>query len=63
LKFLMGRRWFRRSGAAFGGCFCDLPLIEGEFFAVFIAPLLASNQRISGGTRFLLGIDWRWWTG
>ena len=57
-KFLMGKRWFRRSSAAFGGCFKDLTLIDGEFFHLFIAPLIASNERISGNTRYLLGIDW-----
>jgi haloalkane dehalogenase len=57
-KFLMSKRWFRHSSAAFGGCFKDLSLIEGEFFDLFIAPVLASDRKISGGTRFLLGIDW-----
>ena len=58
-KFLMRRRWFRRSSAAFGGAFVDLSLIDGEFFDLFLAPLLASDRRISGNTRYLLGIDWR----
>ena len=57
-KFLMRKRWFRRSGAAFGGAFVDLSLIDGEFFDLFLAPLLASDRRISGNTRYLLGIDW-----
>jgi pimeloyl-ACP methyl ester carboxylesterase len=54
----MRKRWFRRSNAAFGGAFKDLSLIDGEFFDLFIAPLLASDQKISGNTRYLLGIDW-----
>jgi pimeloyl-ACP methyl ester carboxylesterase len=58
LKFLMSKRWFRHSSAAFGGCFKDRSLIEGEFYDLFIAPVLASDRKISGGTRFLLGIDW-----
>lgn len=57
-KALMGRRWFRRSGAAFGGCFADLSLIEGEFLDIFIRPMLADPRRISGQTRYLMGIDW-----
>ncbi len=57
-KFLMRKRWFRRSNAAYGGAFKDLSLIDGEFFDLFIAPLLASDRRISGITRYLLGIDW-----
>jgi pimeloyl-ACP methyl ester carboxylesterase len=54
----MRKRWFRRSNAAFGGAFKDLSLIDGEFFDLFIAPLLASDRKISGNTRYLLGIDW-----
>jgi len=57
-KFLMRKRWFRRSSAAFGGCFKDLSLIDGEFFDLFLAPLLASDRRIIGNTRYLRGIDW-----
>ena len=57
-KFLMSKRWFRQSSAGFGGTFKDLSLIEGEFYDLFIAPVLASDRKISGGTRFLLGIDW-----
>lgn len=55
---LMGQRWFRQSGAAFGGCFADRSLIDGAFHDLFIRPMLASKRRISGQTRYLLGIDW-----
>ena len=58
-KFLMSRRWFRRSSAAFGGCFTDLSLIDGEFFDVLIKPMLDDERRISGQTRYLMGIDWK----
>ena len=57
-KFLMNQRWFRRSSAAFGGCFADLDLIDGEFFDLFLKPMLADTKRISGQTRYLMGIDW-----
>ena len=57
-KFLMGQRWFRRSSAAFGGCFADLDLIDGEFSELFLKPMLADNRRIHGQTRYLMGIDW-----
>jgi pimeloyl-ACP methyl ester carboxylesterase len=57
-KFLMSRRWFRRSSAAFGGCFADLSLIEGEFYELMLKPMLADKRRISGQTRYLMGIDW-----
>jgi haloalkane dehalogenase len=58
-QFLMSKRWFRHSSAAFGGCFEDPSLIDGEFYDVFIAPVLASERRMSGQTHFLLGIDWK----
>ena len=57
-KFLMSQRWFRRSSAGFGGCFADLDLIDGEFFDLFLRPLLADPKRVSGQTRYLMGIDW-----
>lgn len=57
-KFLMGKHWFRHSNAAFRGVFKDQSLIDGEFFDLFIAPLLASDRKVNGNTRYLLGIDW-----
>jgi pimeloyl-ACP methyl ester carboxylesterase len=57
-KFLMGQRWFRHSSAGFGGCFADLSLIEGAFYALILKPMLADKRRISGQTRYLMGIDW-----
>ena len=56
--FLMRQRWFRHSSAAFGGCFADRTLIDGEFFELFLRPLLADPRRITGQTRYLMGIDW-----
>jgi pimeloyl-ACP methyl ester carboxylesterase len=58
-KILMRQRWFRRSGAAFGGCFCDRSLIDGAFHQLFIEPLLRSKQRIRGQIHYLRGIDWQ----
>ena len=58
-KFLMSQRWFRHSSAAFGGCFADLSLIEGEFSELMLKPMLADTKRISGQTRYLMGIDWK----
>ena len=55
----MRQRWFRRSSAAFGGCFSDLDLIDGEFSELFLDPMLADDRRISGQTRYLMGIDWK----
>jgi haloalkane dehalogenase len=58
-KLLMSQRWFRHSNAAFGGCFTDLSLIDGEFFDLLLKPMLADKLKISGQTRYLMGIDWK----
>ncbi len=58
-RLLMSKRWFRHSSAGFGGCFTEPSLIDGEFFQLFIEPMLAAPRRISGQTRFLMGIDWK----
>ena len=57
-KLLMRFRAFRRSQAAFGGCFTDRSLIDGEFYRFFVEPLLGSDARISGQIHYLRGIDW-----
>jgi pimeloyl-ACP methyl ester carboxylesterase len=55
---LMRLRWFRRTSMGFGGCFADRDLIEGDFYARFVAPLLASPRRMEGSLRYLRGIGW-----
>jgi pimeloyl-ACP methyl ester carboxylesterase len=57
-RFLMNMRSFRHSKAAFGGCFFDASLIDGEFHDLFVAPLLKSKDRIRGQIHYLQGIDW-----
>lgn len=57
-RFLFTQRWFLRSSAGLGGCFHDKALIEGEFKALFLDPVVASARRAEGLTRYLLGIDW-----
>jgi len=42
----------------FGGCFVDLGLLDGEFHARVVTPLLASSRRLEGARRYLAGIDW-----
>lgn len=49
---------FLRSGMGFGGCFVDLSLIDGDFGAQVIAPLLASPKRLDGMRRYLIGAQW-----
>jgi len=57
-RMLMRSSWFLRSGMGFGGCFHDLALIEGDFHAHFVQPLIASAQRTEGMTRYLGGLYW-----
>ncbi len=53
MRQVLRSRAFRRSPLAFGGCFHDLSHLDGEFHQRFIAPLLASTERMDGLTRFL----------
>ena len=57
-QFLLNQRWFRRSSAGLGGCFFDKALIDGDFKALFLDPVIKSKERASGLSRYLLGIDW-----
>jgi pimeloyl-ACP methyl ester carboxylesterase len=51
---LLASRALRRSAMGFGGCFSDLTLIDGEFSDLFLAPLMASSERLGALTRFLV---------
>jgi len=51
-------RAFARSPLGFGGCFTDRSLLDGDFRARVIDPLVASPERIAGVQRYLAGIDW-----
>jgi pimeloyl-ACP methyl ester carboxylesterase len=53
LALTLKSRPYRRSPMGFGGCFCNLDLLDGEFHERFIAPLIASRARIEGAMRFL----------
>ncbi len=48
----------RRSPLAFGGCFTDPRFVDGEFFGLFVAPLLRSREVIAGQLGLLTGWDW-----
>jgi pimeloyl-ACP methyl ester carboxylesterase len=54
IQRMLASRRFRRSALGFGGCFNDLDRIEGEFAEEFLAPLIASDQRLAGMFTFLL---------
>jgi len=58
MRALLRSRALRRSSLGFGGCFVDLGLLDGEFHARVVTPLLASSRRLEGARRYLAGIDW-----
>ncbi len=55
---MLRSRTFIRSALGFGGCFTDKSLLDGDFRARIIEPLLRSRERIEGIIRYLWGIDW-----
>ena len=55
---LLRSRAFLRSGMAFGGCFCDLSLIDGEFRERFVTPYVRSARATEGMARYLVGLHW-----
>ncbi len=50
---ILASRLARRSPIAFGGCFDNRDLIDGEFFDYFIRPLISSPRRLSLAIEFL----------
>lgn len=55
---LLAIRPFRDSNMAFGGCFNDPHLLNGEFYEHNVAPVITSQRRAEGAICYLLGIDW-----
>lgn len=49
---------YLRSALGFGGCFCDLRLIEGDFHAHVVEPLRRSPRRMAGMRAYLRGAKW-----
>jgi pimeloyl-ACP methyl ester carboxylesterase len=49
---------FLRSSMGFGGCFCDMRLIEGDFHQHVVEPLRRSPLRMDGMRRYLRGATW-----
>jgi haloalkane dehalogenase len=48
----------RRSFLGLGGCFEDKSLIDGEFYDLFIAPLLSSPRVLRGQLGLARDFDW-----
>lgn len=57
LRQQMQTREVRRSEAAYGGCFANLDLLDGEFHELQVAPILASPARWSQQLAILRTID------
>jgi haloalkane dehalogenase len=51
-------RWFVHSTLAFGSCYYDRRLLDGEFRELVIDPIVASPRHMEGQARALRGIDW-----
>lgn len=51
---VLASRFMRRSGMGFGGCFTNLELIDGEFTELFVAPLVATPNRVASLVQFLV---------
>jgi haloalkane dehalogenase len=51
-------RSLRHSDLAYGGCFCDLAYVEGEFRELFIDPSLRSRHALEGHARLFQHFDW-----
>jgi pimeloyl-ACP methyl ester carboxylesterase len=58
-RILLGWRPFLRSPAGFGGSFVDRNLIDGEFRANYLQPLLREPRRMVGALRYIQdGLDY-----
>lgn len=53
LSLLLRSRFYRRSPMGFGGVFHDLSLLDDDFHARFVVPLMTSPARIAGAMQFL----------
>mgnify|MGYP000486503549 CR=1 FL=1 len=58
-RILLRLPLFLRSSMAFGGSFCDLDSIQGEFHRLFIRPLIKSQNKASGMVSYLKGVSWQ----
>jgi haloalkane dehalogenase len=59
LPVMLRSPWLRKSTIGFGGCFDDVSFIDGEFFDLFVEPMLASKTRTARQMKLLDDFDWR----
>ena len=57
-RSLLRSRRFRQSRFGFQGCFWDMSLMDDEFEALFVTPLIESPSRLRGALRYAAAIDW-----
>lgn len=57
IRRAMRSRTVRASALGFGGCFEDPSYVEGEFFELFVKPLLDSKEALAGHARLLENLD------
>ena len=57
-NILLRSRAFLRSSMAFGGCFSNLDLIDGDFREQFAQVYIDSNRRMDGMALYLGGLYW-----
>jgi pimeloyl-ACP methyl ester carboxylesterase len=57
MRMLLRSRRFRQSKYGFGGCFTDRAWVEGEFYDLFLAPLLADRARFDATMKLLAYVD------
>jgi len=55
---LLRSELYLRSSMGFGGCFCDLDLVGGDFAAQFVEPLRRVPRRMEGMRAYLRGAKW-----
>ena len=55
---LLQSRQYLRSPLGFGGCFCNLDLLDGDFLQYVVEPLRSSPRRLEGVQRYLVGATW-----
>lgn len=58
LPAVLRSRRLRRTILGFGSCFADRRVIDGEFSALFVDPVLASPRALAGQLALLRGFDW-----
>lgn len=57
-RLALRSRLYLRSAMGFGGCFSDLRLLDGDFHAHVVTPLVTDARRMAGLRAYLRGAKW-----